>query len=247
MVTEGRGVLVCAGQRYELVPGDVFILHPGEQHMYQAHRTVWRKEYLSFRARDERIAYVMGVLGLDGISHVRMDAAGQARCRDLFARMQECARGMEPRFHLRVSHLAHELLLCLAEAVFGAGQEPAVHPCVAHAIAHAHEKLGETISVALLAKQSGCTPSHLNRLFKHDLNMTAHEWLERFRLRCAAALLCKTNSRIHVIAEHVGYSDPYYFSTAFKRVAGVCPLTYRHMGRQGRITRAARKARRAHD
>jgi AraC-like DNA-binding protein len=64
------------------------------------------------------------------------------------------------------------------------------------------------------------------------LGLRAHQWLERMKAVKASALLGMTRLRIHEVAERVGYTDPYYFSKAFKRITGVSPSAYRRSRRR---------------
>jgi AraC-like DNA-binding protein len=68
--------------------------------------------------------------------------------------------------------------------------------------------------------------------------MGTHEWLEKFRLRNAAIMLRNSGKRLYEIAAEVGYDDPFYFSIAFKRIAGISPSEYRRLARLDRLTSA---------
>ncbi len=235
LVLEGRGELVCNRRRFDLQPGDVFILHDGERHSYRALDAVWRKHYVTFWPHDERVAAIMRILGLQDVSHLRLGGDAQARCRELFARLDQCARAMQPGARAQLSLLMCELLTLLASTLYDLGSAPRVHPCVARAIAVMHASVSQRVTVTAVAREVGCTPTHLNRLFKQHLGMKTHEWLERFRLRCAARLLRGTSIRLHRIADEVGYSDQYHFSNAFKRNTGMSPSEYRRIVRLDRM------------
>ena len=46
----------------------------------------------------------------------------------------------------------------------------------------------------------------------------------------AAELLNRTEDKTYVIAQKVGYTDPYYFSSVFKKTYGVSPSRFRKNG-----------------
>jgi AraC-like DNA-binding protein len=52
-------------------------------------------------------------------------------------------------------------------------------------------------------------------------------YLTELRLSTAADRLLEPGATIGAVAHEVGYSTPYALSTAFKRVRGVSPKTYR--------------------
>ena len=49
-------------------------------------------------------------------------------------------------------------------------------------------------------------------------------------MKKAAELLNRTEEKTYVIAQQVGYTDPYYFSSVFKKTYGVSPSRFRKNG-----------------
>ncbi|NEE50409.1 helix-turn-helix transcriptional regulator, partial [Streptomyces sp. SID8455] len=52
-------------------------------------------------------------------------------------------------------------------------------------------------------------------------------YLTGWRLALAADLLRESDATVEAVGRKVGYSAPFAFSTAFKRVRGVSPQEYR--------------------
>jgi AraC-like DNA-binding protein len=52
-------------------------------------------------------------------------------------------------------------------------------------------------------------------------------FLKNWRMALAADLLCLPNESVGTVAEKVGYSSPFAFSAAFKRVRGISPQDHR--------------------
>ncbi len=71
------------------------------------------------------------------------------------------------------------------------------------------------------------SPSYLTRLLKHHSGKTFVDSLTEFRIGKAKLLLKNSDLKSCAIAEIVGYSDPHYFSTIFKKVTGKTPSEYR--------------------
>jgi LacI family transcriptional regulator len=67
----------------------------------------------------------------------------------------------------------------------------------------------------------------LERRFRELLGCSPYEEIIRQRLRNAKELLASTDLQIGQIAERTGFSTPEYFSAAFKKQTGVCPIFYR--------------------
>jgi AraC-like DNA-binding protein len=52
-------------------------------------------------------------------------------------------------------------------------------------------------------------------------------FLKHWRMAMAADLLCQPDETVSTVAEKVGYSSPFSFSAAFKRVRGLSPQEHR--------------------
>ena len=89
----------------------------------------------------------------------------------------------------------------------------------------------EEITLANLATRFNISPSYISLLFKTFLGRTFSDYLSDLRIRKAMELLTYSDLRVYEIAEAVGYRDPYYFSTSFKRLTGLSPREYRSKDR----------------
>ena len=88
--------------------------------------------------------------------------------------------------------------------------------------------LDASLSCARLAKQAGCSPAHLNRLFRKYYGTSPYRHIELLRMRRAARFLLEfPDLSIKEIAGQVGYSDALNFSTGFKKIFGISPRRYR--------------------
>lgn len=68
--------------------------------------------------------------------------------------------------------------------------------------------------------------SRFSSIFKESTGMTFLEALSNIRMEKARQLLCQTTLKNYEIAEKVGFSDPHYFSIAFKKATGMTPKEY---------------------
>ena len=80
-----------------------------------------------------------------------------------------------------------------------------------------------------LAEELDITPNYLSTLFKKEIGKTFSEYLEDYRIECAAALLRESHLKVYEITSAVGYSDSRYFGKIFKEHFGKTPLEYRNM------------------
>ncbi len=83
------------------------------------------------------------------------------------------------------------------------------------------------LSLTAVAAHVNVSPSHFSAIFSRETGETFKEFLTRTRMERAQGLLRSTALPIVEIAQRSGYSDPHYFSAAFKRVTGLPPRDYR--------------------
>nr|WP_269810053.1 helix-turn-helix transcriptional regulator [Kineosporia rhizophila] len=83
-------------------------------------------------------------------------------------------------------------------------------------------------TVATLAERAGVSRATLAKRFSDLVGEPPLSYLTAWRMTLAADLLREEPAAtVADIARRVGYSDPFAFSAAFKRVRGVNPREYR--------------------
>ncbi|MEU8720715.1 AraC family transcriptional regulator [Streptomyces antimycoticus] len=101
-------------------------------------------------------------------------------------------------------------------------------PVVGDALRLLHAEPAAPWTVAALAEQTGVSRSTLAKRFADLVGEPPLTYLTRWRMTLAADLLVERKAAtIADIARTVGYSDPFGFSAAFKRVRGVNPSEFR--------------------
>lgn len=83
------------------------------------------------------------------------------------------------------------------------------------------------LSLARTARHTQLSPNYLSALFRQELDCTFTEFITKKRMDEARRLLRSTDKRIGEIALAVGYKDPRYFSTLFKKTQGCTPRELR--------------------
>ncbi len=101
------------------------------------------------------------------------------------------------------------------------------HRIVMRAAARLSEDPVNAPPIAELAREAGCTPDHLGRLFGKVLGTGPQAYLVQSRINRARQLLTETGMTISQVAEALGYCDVYFFSRQFKQKTGMTPSAYR--------------------
>lgn len=100
-------------------------------------------------------------------------------------------------------------------------------PAIGQALSLLHHDVAHPWTVRELAARVGLSSASLGRRFTTLLGEPPMRYLAGWRLALAADLLVSSDATVARIARHVGYSTPFSFSAAFKRVHGMSPQQYR--------------------
>lgn len=92
------------------------------------------------------------------------------------------------------------------------------------------------ISLNRVAQEVDISPNYLSSLFHREMGTTFVEYLTARRMKKARELLRNSPLRSGQIALAVGYRDPRYFSSLFKKIQGCTPLDYRRQKRSSEKT-----------
>ncbi|MGC9371311.1 MAG: AraC family transcriptional regulator [Paracoccaceae bacterium] len=98
---------------------------------------------------------------------------------------------------------------------------------VARALKAMHRDPAHPWTLESLASEIGASRASLARRFNEVVGEPPMTFLKNWRLSLAADLLCDPGESVGTVAEKVGYSSPFAFSAAFKRVRGVSPQEHR--------------------
>jgi AraC-like DNA-binding protein len=125
--------------------------------------------------------------------------------------------------------LAHELLRVNTGRHC---QEPPLHGGLAtwqrrKAVDYIEEHLAEPISLADLAQLVRLSPNYFCRAFSQTLGMPPQRYHTTQRIERAKILLANHAASVTDVGFAVGYSEASAFSTAFRRVTGLTPSSYR--------------------
>ena len=87
--------------------------------------------------------------------------------------------------------------------------------------------MNEKFSNTFLAENVSMAPNSFARLFKTEMNITLHNFIQKRKIARACELFDHTNDTIEEVAYFLGYSDRYHFSRVFKSFTGVPPAKYK--------------------
>ncbi|MEX1375926.1 MAG: response regulator [Eubacteriales bacterium] len=90
------------------------------------------------------------------------------------------------------------------------------------------EKLSDSsFSLSMLSDEINLSTGYLSRIFKQYFGLPFRDYILKERLDKSKILLLSSDMKIYEICENVGFEDPNYFSTIFKKSTGYSPNGYR--------------------
>lgn len=226
-VTRGRVTWTIDGRDHPLAPGGLVLVPPGVRHHA---RSQTRRVTLGSVHVEVTLAGRRDVLAM--LAPPRQQAVIPASRLDFYLRsaMEEMRRSDEAMIALMMPSWGRMIALELLRdnARRGLLTHRPVDPVVLDLLQEFHAHLTRPVTLGQLARRSGFTGQHLNRLFRKALGVTPLRYLMRLRMERAAAMLTDDTRTIAAVAREMGFDDPYYFSRLFRQHMGRSPSRHRH-------------------
>ncbi|WGV98334.1 AraC family transcriptional regulator [Vibrio sp. YMD68] len=212
---EGEGLLTLANQRQTIPPNSLVILPAGLPYRFELSNKSndWKMVWLLLSPNDKWKSVIAG---------------GQAvvpfhQCEQVWSLMSLLHHEISGRSSYR-KLLSSEIARLLSRMEASPSNSTLRVQSVFNLI---ESQLHLAWSVKQIAKQCFLSEEQLNRLTKALFGQTPQERLIHLRMEKAAELLHHKEWSISMIAQRLGYKDPYAFSHRFKRYFGESPRAYR--------------------
>ena len=250
----GPGLDPARRRRYPLLPGDCFLVAPGEHHAFTEARglVVWNILYLPAIFGADAAAlrgipslreflFVEPLFRHENRTMAKLHLGVDERA-GVLANLQACLRESSDQQDgwktvTRARFLV--LLVALARAwshqrtTPGSGTGTTADSAsgqaqaVAAAVGFMEEHYGQELSLRAIADQALLSPHHFSEVFKRHCGMPPWDFLLHLRLQRAKDLLTTTSDSVTRIALEVGFSDSSYFARVFKAQTGMTPRAWR--------------------
>ncbi len=234
-ILKGEGWLEFDQQRYEALPGDLFIWRTGRYssagHNPRNPVTVFST---GFTLRGAGNADVFRPLVLpDRLRLPRkacreIEACYQVLVADLREQSKHAklmARGAFLRLLGETLRLSDEL--GADQKTGGAPALPGEETRAAEVLAYIDEHLARRITLAKLASVAHLSPIYFSKLFRRQTGLSPMAYLRQRRIAQAQSLLVESDETVERIATQVGFDDPFHFSRSFRQLTGQSPSAYR--------------------
>lgn len=226
----GRGRLSYGRTQHRLEPGEGLVVYVPSDHRY------WLEP-------DEEWTFFWINCRGSWLNQVWLQAADTLRGKVIAAPdtpLVQCAVEILQRHFQRdlkdrwiASDLAYGLTIRLMEHVFPAEQPGSTHgesqlsAEIGAVVEFVRENLERNIGVEEMAAAAGMSRYHFSRKFAGELGVPPGEYLINERLQRALRLLQSRRNTVKTVAHACGFTDPNYFSRAFRKRYGLSPVEYR--------------------
>lgn len=222
LVTKGKGTLRLKGSEYPLGPGSIFTYGPGIPHRIESDRHEPLEKYFI----DLTLQATLFDSPINEPGMIFKTSRTNRLASLLRGLLEDATNGVDDE---RIRRTTAHLFLDLAS--LDIHRENPVNTrsyqtylAVKTFIDQNHHQIGSLVE---LATAMNFDSSYLSRLFKRYSNEPPYQYLMRIRLSRACYLLKRHDMQIQEISKTLGFSDPFHFSTVFKRHIGVSPRAYR--------------------
>lgn len=225
LVVAGRGSFHIQDKKYDLGPGDLFLVKPNQLVTYSADsEEPWEYYWVGFNGACANRLVQQTPFGADTpVYHGQDIPLLQESLYNIYL-----ARGLAPHsealmvgyLYIFISHLIREAQALEPRSGNSSSQY------VLNAIKFIQFYYSHDISIDDIANSVGVSRSHLYRVFMSNVGQSPIEYLTAYRIGEACHLLKTGKLSVAEVAVSVGFFDQFYFSRVFKKQMGVPPSRY---------------------
>ncbi|MBR4726187.1 MAG: helix-turn-helix transcriptional regulator [Lachnospiraceae bacterium] len=180
------------------------------------------------------IRYVRPLSAPDFPQMIRFRASHQneAEIISLLSQAWETAAQDKEGYEIEVRYIMTKLLCRIALFSPGvpqrlSGKEYRDMERIKQMLSWLEEHFSENVTVKQIAQSGNISESECLRCFKRNIGCSPIQYLVRYRLRQAAAMIAATDQNISDIAVACGFLDMSYFSRSFKILYSMTPTEYK--------------------
>ncbi len=155
-------------------------------------------------------------------------------CEGMFRRILTEWERRRPGSEYRCTAMVYELLAWLQDQAVEARCGEAVLQKIRPSLECLERRFADPeLTVEELAACSAISSAYFRRLFRQAFGSAPQERLLSMRMRRAQELLASGYYSVSQVAQHSGFADAKYFSTAFRRFVGMPPRQYAQACQRG--------------
>ena len=226
-ITRGKGFFVSeSNKRVNIREGNMFLLFPGEWHNYKPDElTGWNEYWIGFNGVniDNRIQN-----GFFNKQKPVFNVGIRQEIVQLYKEAIDVAMAQEAGFQQMLAGIVNHLLgIAYAQDKRSVFEDLKVINQINKAKIIMLENLQSGITPESIAIQVNMSYSWFRRIFRQYTGFSPANYIQELKIQKSKELLTNTMLTSQEIAFEVGFDNPDYFCTAFKKKTGSTPIKYR--------------------
>ena len=243
LIYSGKATHITANGDREIQGGDLMSIKPGQAHGYKNIQNLVLMNILLKHSffYDDRFGlhsipaftalFSKGTetdIEKSQIAHYRMDYSVFCTARDLIEKANNELNARSDGYRAMVVSLVQELIiLILRNYKKNSMAQPSFAQNISNLFGFVKNSYKTHIDIETLTAISGMSESQVFRAFKHYMDCTPVQYINKLRLSSAVDALIQTDRTITDIALDLGFNDSNYFTRLFRKHLKFSPREYR--------------------
>jgi len=225
-ISEGSGILETNSGKYQLKPGNLFIIRPGIKHRYRPlKKTGWHENYIGFNG--EFADHLFAGEWFNSSAPV-IYCGYKEELIDTYIKIFDLVREEKPGYQQIVSGLVIKLLGYIISAEKQKefkGKD--ISKFIEEVRFRMREEIDQTLDFKKIAHDHLIGYSYFRKMFKKYTGVAPHQYYLELKIMRSKELLLSTDKSIKEISFDLGFQSIYYFSRLFKSKTGMSPSEFR--------------------
>lgn len=228
-VLSGKGNIKMEDANYELSAGDLFLLPPHSNAIYEPKREdPW--SYIWIELNGSSIKTVLDVTSFSSSNFIFKDNENEYLKQTLIEMIHEDNLSTEASESLLIVSYIFKVFSFLvkyypkSKNINITKKEETVQEIERYLYIHYNDT---NLSIGNVAEEFSFSQSYITRLFKSQTGITPIQYVDELRMKKAIELLNRHSLTIDQIAEAIGYKNQFYFTKRFKKYYGMPPSKYK--------------------
>ena len=228
----GQGELLVGDETYQLDSSTGVFIPPHIPHSYRKTSDSWVTHWITFNG--DHLKDIFQLINLNSIELVYLkDSTGYLR--DL-ENIFYLASSNYPKYAFKISTLLYSII----EHLSTLQQSSEYHTLdnksnlINITLEYIDQYYMMELTINELAKFSHISPQYLCRLFKDRLNLRPFEYINQVRINKSKSMLLKTPTpKIFDVSNGVGFANPSYYTSIFKKYEKITPREFIKLHQRG--------------
>ena len=229
---EGTSVAYADAERFELVPGDVFLAFPKQIHRYES---ASHEKYMILIVDPEMLPEFAELFAKSQPTCAVLRGLGQdEELKGIVRRLVDMNRPAD----VYESAVRRGLLLTLFGKLLPKFEYVGLQGGTSHAfrtvVDYCTQNYTKDLSLAFLEQELHISKYYISHMFSERLQIGFNDYINSLRVSCACRHLRSSKLSVTEIGSLVGFSTPRTFNRAFLRQMGMTPSDFRKQSRKGK-------------